>query len=152
MKISSSLLKTNNNNPRILKNASFKKLVKSLKEFPEMADVREVVVNKEYLILGGNQRYRAMLEAGWSEIPVKIVDWAEEKQREFIIKDNISSGQWSEDIFNWDSEELEGWGLDLEPKELKDIDFDSIESNQDRQKADNIKEFTCPNCSHKFRV
>lgn len=102
-------------NPRIIKDDKFKKLVQSLKDFPEMAEVREIVVNKEHVILGGNMRYKAMQAAGWKEVPVKIVDWTEEKQREFIIKDNVSGGEWDWDILanEWDTQQLDDWGMDL---------------------------------------
>jgi DNA modification methylase len=108
-------LKSNPNNPRFIKDDKFKKLVQSLKDFPEMAEVREVVINKDYIILGGNMRFKAMQEAGWKEIPVKVVDWTPEQQREFIIKDNVSGGEWDWDILanEWDSDLLDEWGLDL---------------------------------------
>lgn len=108
-------IKSNPNNPRIIKDDRFQKLVQSLKDFPEMADVREVVVNKDHMILGGNMRFKAMIEAGWKEIPVVIVDWSEDKQREFIIKDNVSGGEWDWDMLanEWDQTELDLWGLDL---------------------------------------
>ena len=107
-------IKNNPNNPRLIKNDKFKKLVKSIQEFPEMLDTREIVVNKDYIILGGNMRFKAAKEAGLKEVPVKIVDWDEDKQRQFIIKDNVSGGEWDWDILanEWDAEELDEWGLD----------------------------------------
>lgn len=104
----------NSDNPRYIKEEKFKKLVQSLKDFPEMAKARPIVVNKEMVALGGNMRLKAMQEAGWSEVPVKIVDWSEEKQREFIIKDNVGFGDWDWDELanTWDAEELNDWGLD----------------------------------------
>jgi hypothetical protein len=104
----------NEDNPRYIKEDKFKKLVQSLKDFPEMAAVRPIVVNKEMVALGGNMRLKAMQEAGWSEVPVKIVDWSEEKQREFIIKDNVGFGEWDWDELanTWNSVELEEWGMD----------------------------------------
>lgn len=105
----------NPDNPRIIKDDKFKKLVQSLKDFPEMADVREVVVNKDLVILGGNMRFRAMKEAGWKDVPVKIVDWPEDKQKEFVIKDNVSGGEWDYDMLanQYELEDLDAWGLDL---------------------------------------
>ena len=88
-KIKISKLKLHPDNPRFIKDDKFKKLVKSLKEFPQMADVRPLVVNQDMVILGGNMRVRAMKEAGWKEAPVEVVDWSEEKQKEFVIKDNV---------------------------------------------------------------
>lgn len=107
-------IKNNPNNPRLIKDDKFKKLVASIKEFPEMLDAREIVVNKDHVILGGNMRFKAAKEAGLKEVPVKIVDWDEDKQREFIIKDNVSGGEWDWDILanEWDAEELDEWGLD----------------------------------------
>jgi len=80
-----------------------------------MANVRPIVVNKEMVVLGGNMRLKAMQEAGWSEVPVQVVDWSEEKQREFIIKDNVGFGEWDWDELanTWDAEELKDWGLEL---------------------------------------
>ena len=105
----------NSDNPRYIKEEKFKKLVQSLKDFPEMANARPIVVNKEMVALGGNMRLKAMQEAGWSEVPVKIVDWSEEKQREFIIKDNVGFGDWDWDELanTWDEMELDVWGLDV---------------------------------------
>jgi 16S rRNA G966 N2-methylase RsmD len=104
----------NEDNPRYIKEDKFKKLVQSLKDFPEMANARPIVVNKDMVALGGNMRLKAMQEAGWSEVPVEIVDWSEEKQREFIIKDNVGFGEWDWDELanTWEAEELNEWGLD----------------------------------------
>jgi ParB-like chromosome segregation protein Spo0J len=103
----------NSDNPRYIKEEKFKKLVQSLKDFPEMANARPIVVNKEMVALGGNMRLKAMQEAGWSEVPVQVVDWSEEKQREFIIKDNVGFGDWDWDELanTWNAEELTEWGL-----------------------------------------
>lgn len=109
-------IKPNPDNPRIIKDDKFKKLVKSLQEFPEMTQIRRVVVNKDLMILGGNMRWRAAKEAGWTDIPVDIVDLPEDKQREFIIKDNVSGGEWDWDTLanEWSKEQLEDWGVDIE--------------------------------------
>lgn len=107
-------IKNNPNNPRIIKDDKFKKLVQSIKDFPEMLDTREIVVNQDMVILGGNMRFKAAKEAGLEEVPVKIVDWDDDKQRQFIIKDNVSGGEWDWDVLanEWDVEELDAWGLD----------------------------------------
>jgi hypothetical protein len=112
--ISISKVRPNSDNPRYIKDEKFKKLVQSLRDFPEMANVRPIVVNTEMVVLGGNMRLKAMQEAGWSEVPVQVVDWSEEKQREFIIKDNVGFGEWDWDELanTWNSVELEDWGLD----------------------------------------
>ena len=115
-------VKLNPNNPRLIKDDKFKKLVQSIKDFPEMLDIRPIVVNKDMIILGGNMRFRACKEAGVKEIPVIITDLSEEKQREFLIKDNTSGGEWDWDMIanEWDADELEAWGLDLPVFDIKD--------------------------------
>ncbi len=108
-------IKSNPNNPRIIKDDKFKKLVESIKGFPEMANVRPIVVNTDMIVLGGNMRLKAMKEAGWKEAPIQIVDWDEQKQKEFIVKDNVGFGEWDWDDLanNWEAEELTDWGLDI---------------------------------------
>ena len=85
-----------------------------------MLATRPIVVNKDYVILGGNMRYRACKEAGLKEVPIVMVDWDEEKQKEFVIKDNVGFGEWDWDILanEWDATQLEEWGLDVwQPEE-----------------------------------
>jgi hypothetical protein len=114
-KVKISEVKSNPNNPRIIKDDKFKKLVQSLKDLPEMAEVRPIVVNTDMVVLGGNMRLKAMKEAGWKDVPVEIVDWDEQKQKQFIIKDNVGFGEWDwEQLANeWDAEVLGEWGLDV---------------------------------------
>ena len=106
---------SNPNNPRLIKDDKFKKLVKSIQDFPDMLNVRPIVVNTDMVVLGGNMRLKAIKEAGIKEINIEIVDWSEDKQKEFIIKDNASFGEWdwSDLANNWDSEELTDWGVDI---------------------------------------
>lgn len=108
-------VKVNPNNPRLIKDYKFKQLVQSIKDFPEMLNIRPIVVNKDMIILGGNMRYKACKEAGLKEIPIIVADLPEDKQREFLIKDNVSGGEWDWDLLanEWNSEELEAWGLDI---------------------------------------
>ena len=108
-------VKVNPNNPRLIKDDKFKKLVQSIKEFPEMLDIRHIVVNKDMVILGGNMRYKACVEAGLKEVPIIIADLTDEQQREFLIKDNVSGGEWDFDMLanEWEVKQLEEWGLDL---------------------------------------
>ena len=108
-------IKANPNNPRTIKDDKFFKLVQSLKDLPEMAKVRPVVVNQDMVVLGGNMRLKAMKEAGWKEVPVEVVDWDEDKQRQFIIKDNVGFGEWDWEMLanQWDAEQLDDWGLTL---------------------------------------
>ena len=142
--IAISKVRPNSDNPRYIKDEKFKKLVQSLRDFPEMANVRPIVVNKEMVVLGGNMRLKAMQEAGWSEVPVEIVDWSEEKQREFIIKDNVGFGEWDWDELanTWDAEELKDWGLDVwQPEEEVDysiLDEEDVD-DQLQDMADGVK-------------
>jgi DNA modification methylase len=123
-------IKSNPSNPRTIKDDKFKKLVESVKSFPEMMDARPIVCNKEMMILGGNMRYRVSLELGIKQVPVIVVDWPIEKQREFIIKDNVGFGDWDWDTLGneWDAEQLEDWGLDIPDfgmdAEAEEDDFD----------------------------
>ena len=109
-------IKPNPNNPRIIKDDKFQKLVNSLTQFPEMLEARPVVCNKDMIVLGGNMRLKAAKAAGMKTLPVMIVEtWTEDQEREFIIKDNVSGGEWDWDMIanEWDAQELEDWGLDL---------------------------------------
>ena len=126
-------LKANPNNPRVIRDEKFKKLVKSIKEFPEMLEARPVVVNPDMVVLGGNMRLKALREAGVEEAPVYIASWDEVKQRQFIIKDNGGFGEWDWDALanEWNEEELQDWGLDIpgfeemqEVLEAEEDDFD----------------------------
>ena len=106
-------IKSHPNNPRYIRTQEFEDLVKSLKDFPEMLEVRTLVINENMEVLGGNMRLKAMVEAGWTEALVMQVDWSEEKQREFMIKDNISHGEydWDKLANEWNEEEYKQWGL-----------------------------------------
>jgi DNA modification methylase len=109
-------VKVNPKNPRIIKDDKFKKLVKSIQEFPEMLKLRPIVINDDMIVLGGNMRLKACKEAGLKEVPViKASDLTEEQQKEFIIKDNVGFGEWDwNDLANeWEAEKLEEWGLDI---------------------------------------
>lgn len=149
MKLKISEIKPNPDNPRIIKDDKFKKLVKSLVDFPEMAEVREVVVNKDHVILGGNMRFKAMKEAGWTEIPVRVVDWSEEQQREFIIKDNVSGGEWDWDSLanEWDIDELDKWGLEILSFENNISDNKEINPEELLNDENTV---TCPKCNFEF--
>lgn len=109
-------LKSNPNNPRVIKDDKYQKLLRSIKEFPEMIEIRPIVVDKDLVVLGGNMRLKALKDAGLKEVSVIIADQlTEEQKREFIIKDNVGFGEWDWDILanEWDQEELEDWGLDV---------------------------------------
>jgi hypothetical protein len=116
MKIAISKIKPNNDNPRFIKDNKYKKLVQSIKDFPQMLDLRPIVVNSDMMVLGGNMRLRACKEAGLKQVPVSIAtDLTEEQQKEFIIKDNVGFGEWDWDILanEWDTEQLKDWGLEI---------------------------------------
>lgn len=113
-KISS--IKANPNNPRIIKDDKFHKLVQSIKDFPQMLSIRPIVVNNDMVVLGGNMRLKACKEAGLKEVPIiKASDLTEDQQREFIIKDNVGFGEWDWAMIanEWDAEQLGEWGLDV---------------------------------------
>jgi len=116
VKVKISEVKSNPNNPRIIKDDKFQKLVKSIKEFPEMLNIRPIVVNADMVVLGGNMRLKACKEAGIKEVVIiKADDLTDEQQKQFIIKDNVGFGEWDwEDLANnWDAEQLTDWGLDI---------------------------------------
>jgi ParB-like chromosome segregation protein Spo0J len=98
MRIATSKLKTNPNNPRSIRKDQLQKLVKSLREFPEMLEARPIVVDPDFVVLGGNMRLKAAQEAGLKEVPVYVASWEEAKHKEFIIKDNLAFGEWDWDM------------------------------------------------------
>jgi ParB-like chromosome segregation protein Spo0J len=128
-----SKIKANPNNPRLIKDDKFKKLVKSLESFPEMMEKRPIVCvtdsDGKLYPLGGNMRLKALIELKYKDIPDSWVtmadEWTEEQRREFLIKDNVGFGEWDFEVLanEWDSEQLEDWGLDLPGF---DIDADEL--------------------------
>ena len=132
-------VKTNPNNPRLIKDDKFKKLVKSIKEFPQMLELRPIVVNDHMVVLGGNMRLKACKEAGLKEVPIiKASDLTDEQQKEFIVKDNVGFGEWDWDILanEWDAVQLEEWGLDGFPF---DADTELEAEEDDYQQPDEIQ-------------
>lgn len=118
-------IKANPNNPRLIKDDKFHKLVKSIKEFPQMLNLRPIVINSDGIVLGGNMRLKACKEAGLKEVPVILADdLSEEQQRQFIIKDNVGYGEWDwEDLANnWNVEDLSEWGLDIPDFAVKEVE------------------------------
>jgi hypothetical protein len=116
-------IKPNPNNPRIIKDNKFKQLVKSIQDFPQMLELRPIVIDENNIVLGGNMRLKACIEAGMTDVPViHANNLSEEKKKEFIIKDNVSFGShdWSELANNWDVDLIQEWGLDI-------IGFDNVE-------------------------
>ena len=124
-------VKLNPNNPRLIKDDKFTKLVQSIKDFPEMLDIRPIVVNADMIILGGNMRFKACKEAGLKEVPIIIADnLTEEQQREFLIKDNTSGGEWDFEMLanDWDVDLLEDWGLEV-PTFATDVDYSILDDD-----------------------
>ena len=138
----------NDANPRKISRKAYEDLKKSLRDFPEMKQLREIVVDEDLSILGGHQRIYALKELGYSDVTVKQVTGLTAKQkREFIIKDNTASGEWDTDIIanQWDLEELEKWGVPA--SNFGDIDE---EPNDPAAKDDQSKVHTCPGCGLEF--
>ena len=111
-----SSIKSNPNNPRLIKDDKFHKLVQSIKEFPKMLELRPIVVNDDMIVLGGNMRLKACKEAGLKQVPIiKASELTEDEQRQFIIKDNVGFGEWDWEMLanEWDEQKLEEWGLDI---------------------------------------
>jgi hypothetical protein len=123
-----SKVKLNPNNPRLIKDDKFKKLVASIQGFPEMLQIRPIVVNADMVVLGGNMRLRACKEAGLKEVPIIVSDnIPEDRQAEFIIKDNVGFGEWDWEMLanEWDADLLADWGLetigfDVDPDSMGD--------------------------------
>ena len=126
-------IRNNPINPRLVNKAKFEKLKKSIQEFPQMLELRPIVINEDGVILGGNMRYKALVELGYEEVPVIVASYiTKEQENEFIIKDNLGFGDWDWDILanEWDSVELEDWGLDVWQNEddiLNNLDEEEIE-------------------------
>lgn len=162
-------------NPRIIKNDRFKKLVKSIREFPEMLDLRPIVVNSDFMILGGNMRFKAAKEAGLTQVPVLIAEQlSDDQQKEFIIKDNLGFGEWDWEILqddtNWIEQDLEEWGLDLEFKTETDYIpnlnpiFDTSEVTKEQvnkiarelveqmNRNKTLEDVICPHCGNEFSL
>ena len=130
-------VKTNPNNPRIIKNDKFEKLVTSIKEFPEMLKLRPIVVDENMMVLGGNMRLKASKDAGLKEVWIEIAEGlTEEQKKEFIVKDNVGFGEWEWDMLanEWDSVQLAEWGLDVWQNE------DDEQNNDVNDISDNISE------------
>tara|TARA_R100000988_G_scaffold1626_1_gene1709 strand:+ start:1200 stop:2369 length:1170 start_codon:yes stop_codon:yes gene_type:complete len=134
MKIDIDKIKMNNENPRVIKDNKFKKLVKSIKDFPEMLEKRPLVIDENNVVLGGNMRLKALEHLKYKKVPViQVTDWSEEKKKEFIIKDNVGFGEWDFDILanEWDTEKLNEWGLDFDFKIEPEVEEDDYNEPDD---------------------
>jgi ParB-like chromosome segregation protein Spo0J len=135
----------NENNPRVIKDDKFRKLVQSIKDFPQMLNLRPIVVNDEMVVLGGNMRLRAVQEVGLKEVAIiKASDLTEEQQKEFIIKDNVGFGEWDWDVLanEWEPELLSEWGLDVWQQPVE-VDYSLLDeedlSDELADMADGVK-------------
>lgn len=109
-------VKLNPRNPRSIRDHKFKKLVKSIRDFPEMLEMRPIVVDEDMVILGGNMRFKALCEAGLTKVTIiQMTGLSKEKKDEFVIKDNASYGEWDWDALanKFDNIDLGVWGLDV---------------------------------------
>ena len=128
-------IKPNPNNPRIIKDIKFKQLVKSIQDFPQMLELRPIVIDENNMVLGGNMRLKACIEAGLTDVPViHANNLSEAQKKEFIVKDNVGYGEWDWDDLanNWDAEELTQWGLDIP-------NFDVIDEKEQIDLSDKLK-------------
>jgi len=126
---------TNPNNPRTIKDDKFKKLVKSIKEFPQMLEKRAIVVDDSMMVLGGNMRLKACKDAGIKKVWVDVAEgWTEDQKKEFIVKDNVGFGDWDWDALanEWVDEPLGDWGLDVWKSDDDDLN-DFFEENKEEQ-------------------
>ena len=134
-KIKIGKIKGNPINPRIVKNEKFRSLVESIKSFPQMLEKRPIVVDADFMILGGNMRWKACAELGVKEVYVIVAeDWTPEQQAEFIIKDNGHAGEWDWDVLAnaWEPELLKEWGMDVwQPGEVLEEDVEPYEPTPD---------------------
>lgn len=138
---------SNSVNPRLIKEDKFKKLVKSIKDFPEMLKLRPIIVSSKYEILGGNMRYKACKELGMSEVwIIKADSFNKDQIQEFIIKDNVGYGQWDWDMIanQWDTHKLNEWGLEVLELEENFEEGDITENENENNKNEVVINLTMP--------
>jgi len=139
----------NPDNPRLIKDDRFKKLVKSIEEFPKMMELRPIIVDAEGMILGGNMRFKALRELGYKEVPDEWVkrdsELTDDEKQRFIIADNIGFGEydWGMLADGWDEQKLSEWGLDISHFEIPEADQKEFDENIDTENE-------CPNCGYKW--
>ena len=140
-------IKPSENNPRLIQTEKFKSLVQSVKAFPEMLKLRPIVVDEEGVILGGNMRYRACLDAGYTKVwIIRAESLTDEQKREFVIKDNVSHGTWDWESLDeeWETEFLEACGLDV-PNLEEEVDYSVLEGeagDRAEQEASHMQDTT----------
>lgn len=145
-------VKINPNNPRIIRDEKFKSLVQSIKDFPEMLKIRPIVVNKDMVVLGGNMRLKACKEAGFKNVwIISAADLSPEKQREFIIKDNVSGGEWDWNLIVNEWPEVQEWGVDLPDAFEMPVVFEETKKTTSEKDSDSTRNvITCPSCGVVF--
>lgn len=160
----------NPQNPRVVRDAKFRDLVQSIRSFPQMLELRPIIVDADGMILGGNARYKAALEAGLEEIPVVYAHTlTEEQKREFVIRDNVAAGEWDFvkllDAEAWGAEIVKEWGVDLPFQPNADPSFDGSDVDEEdvgeaekgqRERFEGasttLRDVTCPHCSKTFGI
>ena len=145
-------LHPNDKNPRQISSKQFKALKKSIQDFPEMLELREIVVDENNQILAGHQRYYALKDLGETGTVVKrVYGLSEKKKREFMAKDNNSNGQWDPNkVFGlFTQDELDEWNIDLPELDSPDFELHELDAEPKEKKA---KMATCPNCGEEFEV
>lgn len=152
-KVKLSEIKLNPDNPRLISDVDMERLVKSLHDFPEMTQLREIVVDESLTVLGGNMRTMALRKVGMKECTVKIVSGlTDEQKREFVIKDNGSMGEWDFDLLanGWSDLPLDDWGVDLPEDWLNELDLSDLPAEGSGEEKKN--ETTCPKCGFKYEI
>lgn len=142
-------LKHNEQNPRYIKSKKHRELMDSLKAFPEMKLLREIVVDEDLMILAGDKRVYALEELGYSDVTIKqVFGLTEQQKREFIAKDNVHSGDWDSDVIanHWDVEELEGWGIPAFKLSGMDDEKEPSAGSKDPKTVE------CPNCGSEIEL
>jgi hypothetical protein len=135
------LIKPNPKNPRTISERKFNQLVQSVKKSPKTLELRPIIVDKDMVVVGGNMRLKACIEAGFKEVPVIVADNLTKKElREFTIKDNVSFGDWDWEVLanEWDTNDLSDWGLDV-PLPVTDINLDDFFEQQETNTIDSKK-------------
>lgn len=153
-KLKLSQINLNPDNPRTISNRDMDRLVKSLQEFPEMMQLREIVIDETMTVLGGNMRTLALRKAGAKEAVAKIVTGLTDKQkREFIIKDNGTNwGEWDMDALGnlWSDLPLTDWGVDLPEDWLGTLGDEPLPDTGSGEEKDQMT--TCPKCGFEYAI
>jgi hypothetical protein len=145
MAIKLSTIKQNPNNPRVIKDDKFQKLVNSIKEFPKMMELRPMVINENNIVLGGNMRLKALKELGYKEVPNEWIknakDLTADEQRRFIIADNVGFGEhdWEMLANEWNVEELSEWGLDVPAFETLQENISNEKDNEHLSQPEHLE-------------